>query len=182
MQPAFLQSCPLVVQRRSPQNEARICRRRSGRSIRACTASDTGAKSHADSNNNNNTGDDILHDSWRVYSKPGNLCVICFGKGSSRCLFCYGRGTVRIGPEEGRDTVPCPQCDGTKLEFCRRCNGSGIRPSFRYIPGSLKPVRNLTNEEVCKLPTQAEIEAKDAEQVQQQEQHYVQDGNSVDSD
>lgn len=182
MRQAFVQSSSLVVQRRSLIHEGRKCRRRSGRSIQACTSSETAAKSSAD--NNSNTGDNILHDSWRIYSKPGNLCVICFGKGYSQCLFCYGKGTVRIGPEEKRDTVSCPQCGGTKQEYCRRCKGSGIRPSFRYVSGSAEPVRNLTNEEVCNLPTQAEVEAEAeaAEQAQKHELNHVKDGNAVDSD
>lgn len=104
--------------------------------------------------------DDVMHESWTVYTKPGNLCVICFGKGKSPCMFCSGKGTVRIGPEDVRDTVKCPQCKGETTEMCRRCEGSGIRPSFRYVEGSDEPVRNLTNEEVCNLPTQAEVEAK----------------------
>eukprot|EP00177_Eucheuma_denticulatum_P002131 GFKZ01003805.1.p1 GENE.GFKZ01003805.1~~GFKZ01003805.1.p1 ORF type:complete len:177 (+),score=9.50 GFKZ01003805.1:179-709(+) len=89
-----------------------------------------------------------IHPSWRVYSKPGNLCVLCAGEGHVKCLYCYGEGVVRIGPEDARDTIECPQCKGTGYETCIRCDGTGIRPATRYDVLTEKTVRNLTNEEV----------------------------------
>lgn len=90
-----------------------------------------------------------IHPSWRVYSTPGNLCVLCAGEGHVKCLYCYGEGVIRIGPEDARDTIECPQCKGTGFETCIRCDGTGIRPATRYDVLSGKTVRNLTNEEVC---------------------------------
>lgn len=92
-----------------------------------------------------------IHDSWRVYSRPGNLCVVCGGKGETRCLYCYGEGTVRIGPETGRDTLDCPHCYGAGVEVCVRCEGSGKRPATRYDVDTKQIVANLTNQQVNQM-------------------------------
>lgn len=92
--------------------------------------------------------DDEIDDSWRIYSKPGNPCVLCLGKGAVKCMYCFGEGTIRIGPEDGRDTVVCPQCKKRGSETCIRCDGTGIRPSTRVDAVTGKTYRNLTNEEV----------------------------------
>lgn len=148
-------------------------------SASASTSSSSPSPASDSSKNGNHLNpDDVMHDSWRIYSKPGNLCVICFGKGHSKCLYCFGRGTIRVGPEAARDTLTCPQCNGTAEEFCIRCDGTGIRPNFRYVVDSDDPVRNLTNEEVRNLPSQAEVEAQEEVQAnaqqQQQQQHQQQ--------
>lgn len=98
-----------------------------------------------------------VHASWHVYSLPGNKCVLCRGEGHVKCLFCYGEGTVRIGAEDARDTISCPQCDGSSRELCTRCQGSGQRPTTRYDVETDKYVRNLTNEEVSRGLTLADI-------------------------
>lgn len=111
--------------------------------------------------------EDEIDDSWRIYSKPGNLCVLCLGKGEVKCLFCFGDGKIRIGPEDGRDTIECPQCNNTGRETCLRCDGTGIRPSTRLDPVTGKTYRNLTNEEVRTTKqraakAQAEAEEKES--------------------
>lgn len=92
-----------------------------------------------------------IHHSWRVYSRPGNLCVVCGGKGETRCLYCYGEGTVRIGPETGRDTLDCPHCAGAGVEICIRCEGSGKRPTTRYDTETKQIVANITNQQVNQM-------------------------------
>lgn len=89
-----------------------------------------------------------LHESWRVYEKDGNACVICLGTGKCKCLYCFGDGVVFVGPERRRDETTCPQCEGRACETCPRCHGSGVRPSTRMDPltGNLGP--NRTNKEV----------------------------------
>lgn len=98
-----------------------------------------------------------VHDSWKVYEKPGNLCVLCNGKGDTRCLFCFGEGSIKIGPETARDSLTCTECHGSGIEECIRCEGSGKRPSMRYDVKSEKFVPNMTNEQVRNLkpPSQA---------------------------
>lgn len=89
-----------------------------------------------------------LHESWRVYEKDGNACVICSGTGKCKCLYCFGDGVVFIGPERRRDETTCPQCEGRACETCPRCRGSGIRPSTRMDPLTGDLVPNRTNKEV----------------------------------
>lgn len=156
----------------------------------------------ASSENTDDDGDDdddddplenTYHESWDIYSKPGNLCVVCLGKGYNKCLYCNGTGYVRVGPEEERDTVPCPQCNGTGKEMCMRCEGTGIRPNFRYVlnetgDGVIK-VRNPTNEEINNLPPYYESEdyqielrrAKEAEEKYEAEQREKQKEQDQDS-
>lgn len=93
--------------------------------------------------------DQSIDTSWRMYTRPGNVCVLCNGHGNVKCLYCFGEGVIRIGPDPVRDSIKCPQCNGTGLETCARCEGTGIRPTTRVDVLSGETVRNLTNEEVC---------------------------------
>lgn len=128
--------------------------------------------------------DEAIHDSWKIYSKFGNKCVVCYGRGYNECLYCYGKGTIRIGPDVKRDTVTCPICGGTGREMCMRCEGTGIRPSFRYVlnkEGGLDVIKNLTNAEVCELPSQAEVEAQEETERQRQRHEQQRQDASVSS-
>jgi hypothetical protein len=91
-----------------------------------------------------------IDESWRVYEREGNPCVICDGTGRTKCLYCFGDGVVYIGTSRDRDGVPCPQCAGLSEEVCPRCHGSGVRPATRIDPLTLEVVPNRTNADVVR--------------------------------
>lgn len=105
-------------------------------------------------------GGNSLHPSWRVYSQPGNPCVLCRGEGHVKCLYCYGEGIVRIGPEPARDTLACPQCKGAAIASCVRCEGTGVRPRTRIDVLTGETLANPTNAQLNTPKTQAEIDAQ----------------------
>jgi hypothetical protein len=98
--------------------------------------------------NRSGLGPDGIHESWRVYEREGNPCVICDGTGENKCLYCFGDGVVYIGAGGERDRVDCPQCGGQRVEVCPRCKGSGVRPSTRIDLVTLKVGPNRTNRDV----------------------------------
>lgn len=112
-----------------------------------------------------------LHESWRVYEKEGNVCVICLGTGKCKCLYCFGDGVVYVGPEKRRDETTCPQCEGRTRETCPRCHGSGIRPSTRMNPltGQLEP--NRTNKEVREGVSKTSSGADEAHVITEDKEH-----------
>lgn len=166
---AFLTPVPNLTV--APCNSrVRLSRRRPSRlPVRACvadnvspSASSPEASSDSSPSSPPSDDDERAHESWSIYSQPGNRCVICIGRGSSRCMYCFGEGTVKIGPEDVRDNLKCPLCDGSGTEVCPRCEGSGIRPDTRLNVLTLEYEPNLTNEQVLNLPSQAELEERQA--------------------
>ena len=78
----------------------------------------------------------VVDTSWYINMRPGNLCVVCQGEGSTVCFHCAGRGYVVLGPEPEKcpetDQEPCPVCEGAQRQTCLRCEGSGKRPLWVY--------------------------------------------------
>jgi hypothetical protein len=129
-----------------PARRVRVCHAQAKPTVRASSAVPTPASTSA--RVAHPATKDELHPSWGVYERAGNQCVICDGTGRCKCLYCFGDGVVFIGPEKERDGIVCPQCLGKTAEPCARCAGTGVRPSTRFDPRTMKEVANRTNQDV----------------------------------